>query len=138
MSAKPDMNIRDLAKLANIADLIGYTDFDGTHFTADGYEPVAMTAYTATMKRLKRADKDTRKRIASVLESLGYDRVNTRGGKGEDAYSIARFTKGTTTWEADWSTTGADTVWSIHSPTVGHMRNVTNGRALSYVLRDGA
>ena len=67
-------NIRDLAKLANIADLIGYTDFDGTHFTADGYEPVAMTAYTATMKRLHK----------------------------------------------------------------GHMRNVTNGRALSYVLRDGA
>ena len=56
MSAKPDMNIRDLAKLANIADLIGYTDFDGTHFTADGYEPVAMTAYTATMKRLHKAD----------------------------------------------------------------------------------
>ena len=27
MSAKPDMNIRDLAKLANIADLIGGITF---------------------------------------------------------------------------------------------------------------
>ena len=85
MSAKPDMNIRDLAKLANIADLIGYTDFDGTHFTADGYEPVAMTAYTATMKRLKRADKDTRKRIASVE------------------------------WRSEWSKETCCTIWSRHS-----------------------
>ena len=138
MSAKPDMNIRDLAKLANIADLIGYTDFDGTHFTADGYEPVAVTTYSATTKRLRRADKDTRERIASVLESLGYARVTTRGGKGADAYGVATFTKGTARWSADLSTALCVTAWSIHSATFGYMANVTNGAALSYVLQDGA
>jgi len=138
MSAKPDMNIRDLAKLANIADLIGYTDFDGTHFTADGYEPVAVTTYTATVKRLKRADRGTRERIASHLESLGYARTTTRGGKGVNAYGVATFTKGTARWSADWSTALCVTAWSIHSATFGYMANVTNGAALSYVLQDGA
>ena len=138
MTAKPDVSIRDLAKLANIADLIGYTDFDGTQFTADGYEPVAVTTYTATMKRLRQADKDTRERVASVLESLGYDRVNTRGGKGKDAYGVATFTKGTARWSADWSTALGVTAWSHHSDAFGYMANISNGTALSYVLQDRA
>jgi hypothetical protein len=88
MSAKPDMNIRDLAKLANIADLIGYTDFDGTHFTADGYEPVAMTAYTATMKRLHKADTDARTYVSRKLVEAGWTRKANRRGTGRYTYNI--------------------------------------------------
>ena len=137
MSAKPDMNIRDLAKLANIADLIGYTDFDGTHFTADGYEPVAMTAYTATMKRLHKADTDARTYVSRKLVEAGWTRKANRRGTGRYTYNIVTFTKDGVEWRSEWSKETCCTIWSRHS-TVGHTNVMSSGEALQRIRANGA
>ncbi len=137
MSAKPDMSVRDLIRLAKAADDTGYTQFDGTHFTGYGYLPLTLTAFGTTMKRLHKADTDARTYVSRKLVEAGWTRKAYRRGTGRYTYNIVTFTKDGVMWRSEWSKETCCTIWSRHS-TVGHTHVMSSGEALQWIRANGA
>ena len=144
MSTKPGINLWDLRALANSAASIGYTQFDGTHFTGDGYVPVKLTTFDATIKRLKRADAEARNYVANKLIEAGHTATGKPIRELKDRITFYRqtYTRGDDVWVAHWASDAEGTTWYYESLKNGRVREmpygVTSGHALSYVLQNEA
>ncbi len=143
-STKPGIDLWDLRELIKSATSTGYTQFDGTHFTGDGYVPVKLTTFDATIKRLKRADAEARNYVANKLIEAGYTATGTPQRERTDRITFYQqtYTRGDDVWVAHWASDTEGTTWYYESLKNGRVREmpygVTSGHALSYVLQNEA
>lgn len=140
MSYKADIDLWDLAALSKNAASVGYTRFDGTHFTGDGYIPLKLTTFDATIKRLAKADAEARNYVGDKLLNAGYGRSRTRSSDGK--LSAQTFTRGDDRWVCEWADAKDGTRWVYVSVKNGRVRGMpygaTSGEALQWITENGA
>jgi len=144
MSYKPDIDLWDLVTLTKNAASVGYTRFDGTYFTGNGYVLLKLTTFDATIKRLKRADAEARNYVCRKRTDAGY----VADGKPERergncvTFYTQTFTRGDETWGACWVSDADGTIWHYasleHGRVLGMPYGVKSGEALQWITENGA
>ena len=144
MSYKADIDLWDLVTLTKNATSVGYTRFDGTNFIGDGYVPLKLTTFNATIRRLKLADGEARRYVARKLADAGY----VADGKPERergncvTFHTQTFTRGDDEWFAYWASDTEGTIWYYESVENGRVPGmpygVKSGEALQWITENGA
>lgn len=140
MSYKADIDLWDLVTLTKNAASVGYERFDSTHFIGDGYIPLKLTTFDATIKRLAKADAEARNYVGDKLVNAGYKRSRTRSSDGK--LSAQTFTRGDDRWACEWVDDADGTRWVYASVKNGRVLGmpygIKSGEVLQWITENGA